>query len=339
MDSGVGGFFCYALQNVPDFLDEQKIDPKAVAALLGRPADSWHYENAERIRRKFFDSTPGPLRFGVALFEGAAYVPHQMSLELFARAIALKPGLITSHWNAIKKPDFYLSSLKNLHQAGAFVLPTLLSHNNQLNESDLKIMAEAGIGHCTCPDTECGMGLGPLLARKFTDLGGAASLGVDITCYVEASMLRQAQLMLQVERKTAAEESGGMPMNVGWSARSALELITINGARSIGMDAEIGSLKPGKRADLAVIRPQSNQAMSTFFDPISDPSAALLFYANAADIRTVMIAGNLLKRDGVLQGVDVAKVRAQTTQAVARVQARYNQLPHAELQGSWAGMF
>jgi len=169
-------------------------------------------------------------------------------------------------------------------------------------------------------------------------MGGAASLGVDITCYVEASVLRQAQLLLQTERK-AAEEFGGLPIEVSWNARSALELLTINGARSIGMEDEIGSLKPGKRADVLVIRPQSQQAVSGILGPISDPAAALLFYSNSADIQTVVAAGNLRKRDGTLQNVDLNKVRIQARDALRRVQSRYNELPHSQLQSAWSSMF
>jgi cytosine/adenosine deaminase-related metal-dependent hydrolase len=334
LDSGVGGFFCYALQNVPDFLNGEEIDEKSLGEMLTRPADDWHYENAERVRESFFKKSDGRLRFGVAMFEGTAYVPHEFSQLLFERAQKLQPNLITSHWNAISKPGFYLSSLSDLQKAGAFTLPTLLSHNNQLSEDDLKLMATSNIGLCTCPDTECGMGLGSLLARKFMEMGGAASLGVDITCYVEADMLRQASLMLQTERKAHAEANGCLPMRVGWGARAALELITIAGARSIGLEHEIGSLTPGKRADVLVIEPKSILSA-----PITDPVATLLFYTNKSDIKTVMVHGQLLKRDGQLQGVDLAALRLRSSKALERVRRRYQELPHEKFQMVWASMF
>jgi len=85
------------------------------------------------------------------------------------------------------------------------------------------------------------------MARRFADMGGASSIGVDITCYVQANMSRQVYLMVQTERKTAAQEKGGRAMQVGWLARAALELLTVGGVRSIGLEQKIGSPTPGKR--------------------------------------------------------------------------------------------
>lgn len=107
LDSGVGGFFCYALQNVTDSLDGNEVDEKSVRELLARPADDWHYDNAERIRKTFFDGKQGPLRFGVALYEAIAYIPEEHAQQLFERANSLRPALLTCHSNAIQKPGFY----------------------------------------------------------------------------------------------------------------------------------------------------------------------------------------------------------------------------------------
>ncbi len=66
-DSGVGGFFCYSLQNVPNFVDNGSPDPDAIRDLLMRAPDAWHDEAAAHIRAAYFLN--GPLRFGVALPE------------------------------------------------------------------------------------------------------------------------------------------------------------------------------------------------------------------------------------------------------------------------------
>jgi len=194
-DSGVGGFFCYSLQNVPNFVDNGSPDPDAIRDLLMRAPDAWHDEAAAHIRAAYFLN--GPLRFGVALPESTAYVPSDVAKSFLARAAALKPELVTCHWDAMQQGGEYASTLVEL--APAFPSATLLSHCNHLNDADLTLMANSGIGLCTCPDTESGMGLGPMPGRRLTELGGAASLGCDITCLVQADMLKQARAYLQAE--------------------------------------------------------------------------------------------------------------------------------------------
>lgn len=330
-DSGVGGVFCYALQNVPCYVDGEAVDGDAVRDMLTRLPDAWHDANAARVRDEHFGS--GPLAFGVALPETTPYMPAEHSAAFLARAEALSPKLVTGHWNAKSKPA-YQSSLADLLGAGAFTSSTVLTHNNDLNDQDLTLMASAGLGLCTCPDTECGMGLGALMARRFVDLGGAASLGLDTTSFTQADMFKQARLLLQMERKRLADEAGRMPVEIGYGTRAVLELLTLTGARSLGMGAEIGSLTPGKRADIVLVT--HDQVVET---AIADPVNTLIFYTDASDVDTVIVAGEIRKRGAKLVGIDLDALRERTRRTVAAVAGRYAGLPRERLADVWAGMF
>jgi len=331
-DSGVGGIFCYGLQNAPSYIDGAPIDADAVKDLLTRSPDPWHDENAARIRDTHFMT--GPLSFGVALPEATPYMPAEFAAAILARATALSPRLVTGHWNAISRPDVYVSTLSDLVGRNAFSIPTLLSHNNNLNEADLKVMASVGLGLCTCPDIECGMGIGPLMARRFVELGGAASLGLDLSAFVQADMFKQARVLLQIERKLLAEETGHMSAEIGYPTRAVLELLTLTGARSLGMDDEIGSLTPGKRADLIVVAPAPLVNAAS-----SDPVAALIFHTDASDVDTVIVAGHVRKRAAGLQGVDHDDLAQRSRRSVAAIRERYSRLPRETLTGVWADMF
>jgi cytosine/adenosine deaminase-related metal-dependent hydrolase len=331
-ESGVGGVFCYAIQNAPNFTGEGAFDPTAVKDLLTRAPDDWHDTNAKRVRDTHFGS--GPLQFGVALPEMTPYVPADYATALLKRANDLAPALVTGHWNAVNKPGFYMSSIRELVAAEAFQTATILSHNNDLNDDDLKTMASAGVGLCTCPDVEHGMGLGKLMALRFVELGGAASLGLDVTCFVQADLFKQARMLLIAERKRLADEAGRIPSEIGYSTRTVLELLTITGARSIGQEHEIGSLTPGKRADLIVV-----DGNAVFASPLADPAGILLFHTDASDIDTVLVAGKIRKRAGRLVDVDLADLNARTRRACTRIKDRYESLPRETLQDVWAGMF
>lgn len=330
LDSGVGGVFCYALQNIPRYEDGGTVDLSAIRDLLTRSPDRWHDANAARLRERFFDGPRQRLRFGVALPETAPYLPAPEIRELMARVRALKPFLVTGHW-VDPGADRVLADL-SMH--GDWPDHTCLSHCNHLHESDLAALAASGVGVCTTPDIECGMGTGPLAARRFVELGGAASVGTDLSSYGRACVLQQARLLLQHERAVLAQGDGGLPATVGWTARQALEIATRRGAEALGLGSEVGSLTVGKRADIVIVRPDPIGGL-----PQGDPIASLLFATSPAEVDTVLVEGEVVKRGGALVAADLDGIRSRADAAAARVRARYARLPRPAIRQVWAGMF
>lgn len=330
LDSGVGGVFCYALQNVPELLGDQAVDADAVKDLLMRFPDAWHDENARRVQETFFSRADQRLRFGVTLPEMAPYLPLAALQPLLERASALDPFLVTGHWD-LGGEDPVIGQLSD---GGGWPTRTLLTHCNHLGDDDLVALARAGVGICTTPDIECGMGTGPLVARRFRDIGGGAILGTDLSSYARADILQQARLLLQLERALMAQASGGLPTVVGWRAREVLDLVTGRAAESIGLASEIGSLTPGKRGDVVVVRPDPLTAASA-----GDPASALLFYTSPAEVETVVVEGEVVKRDGRMVGVDLEGLGRRAAEAASQVRARYEELPREALQEVWKGMF
>jgi cytosine/adenosine deaminase-related metal-dependent hydrolase len=101
------------------------------------------------------------------------------------------------------------------------------------------------------------------------------------------------------------------------TARRVLELATIGGARSMGLDATIGSLTPGKRGDLILVDTrQLNLAVLT------DPAHMLVEAAQPANVDTVVVDGRVLKREGQLVGVDVEALIDETRAALSGVRQR-----------------
>ena len=84
------------------------------------------------------------------------------------------------------------------------------------------------------------------------------------------------------------------------STREALRWITVEGARMLGQLDRIGTLAPGKQADLVLVR-----ADTLNMQPLHDPASALVLQASLANIDAVMVAGRWRKRDGRLLGVDL----------------------------------
>ncbi|MGA8316097.1 MAG: amidohydrolase family protein, partial [Bradyrhizobium sp.] len=101
------------------------------------------------------------------------------------------------------------------------------------------------------------------------------------------------------------------------TARRALELGTIEGARSMGIDDKVGSLKPGKRADLIMINPSAlNMAV------VTDPAHLVLEATTPENVDTVVIDGRILKRNGKLTAIDTSEVIDGARTALAGIRER-----------------
>src|SRR5204862_6044709 len=105
------------------------------------------------------------------------------------------------------------------------------------------------------------------------------------------------------------------PMSI--TARAVLEMATINGAWDLGIADRTGSLTPGKRADLILVRTTDlNMA------PLGDPVTAIVRSAQPYNVDTVVADGRILKRAGRLTGVDADAVVAQATESLEGLKRR-----------------
>ncbi len=94
-------------------------------------------------------------------------------------------------------------------------------------------------------------------------------------------------------------------------------MATIDGARALGIANQVGSLTPGKRADIVLIRTDAlNMA------PLTDAVRMVVQSAQPSNVDTVIVDGRILKRDGRLTSVDVAKVIADAQDTFDRVHAK-----------------
>ncbi len=100
------------------------------------------------------------------------------------------------------------------------------------------------------------------------------------------------------------------------SARTALDLATIGGARALHMEARIGSLEAGKRADLIVVSMRA--ARQT---PMYDPISHLVYATHGDDVATTIVNGKVLMKDRQVRTLDRASVIADANRLAARVRA------------------
>jgi len=119
-------------------------------------------------------------------------------------------------------------------------------------------------------------------------------------------MLMQARVALGIQRSldnvAHREAHGTIPPTSTITVREALSWVTVEGAKMLKQQDRIGSLAPGKQADLVLIR-----ATDLNMQPVHDPVASVVFQASLANIDSVMVAGRWKKRSGRLVGVQLEK--------------------------------
>jgi len=178
-----------------------------------------------------------------------------------------------------------------------------IAHGNCFSDEELKIVLDAGCTITASCFTESLNYEKPAMLSRMLDYGGTPSLGTDCDPYFNSSMLWVMRHAFQEQR---ALDNRSLYALGQWPAatqhathtRDALYWATMGGAKALRLDHRIGSITPGKQADLAMI---SLRGMNTFAAlPGGDPVHAVVMYAEAADVDHVLVAGEFMKRDGRL---------------------------------------
>ena len=284
-------------------------------------------EEVRRIRETHFESNePTDLvRFGFALSE-----PDLTPIDRLVREIkvarSLGAAVITGHISFGKwDPGNFVTR----QLAGRDMLaPDLLwSHGNTLSDEELDYCKKYHIGISTTPDTELQMGMSHPVAFKAADRGCIASLGVDVCCSAPADIFQQMRLLLQAQRHLEHEKGEGAPLQMSRKCSEVLEMATLGGAKAVGLEKIIGSITPGKRADLLITRCDAPR-----LTPVHDPVGALVLYANGSDIDTVFIDGVTVKSEGKLAHINWPEVREELRASTASVMERSKKAPMEDLE-------
>jgi cytosine/adenosine deaminase-related metal-dependent hydrolase len=201
------------------------------------------------------------------------------------------------------------SGLRNFAALGLLGPDIVHVHCNACTNHEWELLRQSDAKISTSPETEIQMGMGHPPIRRALDLGLTLSLSCDVTTCNSGDMFSQMRLGLQFARcmeNDALNAEGDNPRTLAYTAGDALEWATINGARALGLDDRIGSLTPGKQADVIVIG--ANNDRLNMIAP-ANPVGALVGQANPSNVETVLVAGRAVKRDYRLLDVDFARAR------------------------------
>jgi len=192
-----------------------------------------------------------------------------------------------------------LSTIQYLKQRGILDTQPLLAHCIRVDDADIETLREtrSKVAHCPKSNAKLGHGRAPL--AKFLNAGVTVGFGSDsVASNNTCDILEEARFAVLLSR--AGERDTLI------TAADALRTATLGGARCMELEGQIGELREGAQADLAVLSLTGPHQI-----PNHDRSATVVFASSGRDVKLTVIAGREVYRDGRIVGVDEERLRAR----------------------------
>jgi cytosine/adenosine deaminase-related metal-dependent hydrolase len=191
------------------------------------------------------------------------------------------------------------SKVQEMGEAGLLGPDTTYIHCTTLNDTEIQMIVDSGGTVSLAAPVEMMMGHGMPPIQKFLDRGLRPSLSVDVETNVPGDMFTQMRTVIALQHALAYDAHVA-----AITMREVLEYATVEGARANGLEDKVGTLTPGKQADLIMLRTDRINVI-----PINDPVAAVVAGMDTSNVDSVFIAGQAMKRGGQLLHVDWAAVK------------------------------
>jgi 5-methylthioadenosine/S-adenosylhomocysteine deaminase len=275
-----------------------------------------HPQDARRMRDEHFATgVNGRLRMGMAL-RGPCFTSAEQNAKDFAFAREL--GLpISTHVGMAGTSDAIIT----LDTYGLLGADVNYAHGNMLTDREFDLIATSKGTLSITPSTDMLMQFGTFPGTgRALERGIVSGFGVDTICSCGTDLFSEMRLALAAERSranAAALARGEQVPTVALHQRDMLRLATIDGARVWNLQDEVGSLTPGKQADITIIDMQSPH-----LDGFGDDVASMVLGAGPADVETVIVGGEVLKQDKKLVGSHIRKALELMRASRERLRAR-----------------
>jgi cytosine/adenosine deaminase-related metal-dependent hydrolase len=253
------------------------------------------------------------------------------------------PEVVRSEWELARDLDIPVTihvamgrlagrfgMVKTLSEMDLLFPGTTYVHSCYLSDEEWRMVADSGGTVSIAAQVEMQMGHGWPPTGRCIQEGVRPSLSIDVVTTVPGDMFTQMRAAFACERVQVNAELWKADIAAPESmltARRILEMATIDGAHVAGVADRTGSLTPGKQADVVVI---DGNAINV--GPLFDPAAAVVLCADVSNVRDVIVAGQIKKRDHKLVADTAAAVRdvdASRDYLVSRIarQPRWTALP------------
>jgi cytosine/adenosine deaminase-related metal-dependent hydrolase len=293
-DAGMRGVFGYGNSNAEWF------PPSSLPT---------NYDDFRRVRKQHFSSDDQLVTMAMAS-RGPQFATLDITEQDFK--VAREMGVrVTVHvgdgvWGMTQP-------LIQMNSRGLLKNDTTYVHCNTIADEEFKLMGDSGGTASIAPELEMHMGHGLPPALKLLAAGIRPSISIDVVTTVPGDMFNAMRALIAgtrliVNMKALEERKGVDPLPL--TSREVLEFATLQGAKACGLDHKIGSLTPGKEADIVLV---STDSMNMI--PMNNPVGAVVEFANTGNVDSIFVAGKARKRNGKLLDVDFASFRKKVDAA------------------------
>ena len=230
----------------------------------------------------------------------------QLNLDWWKAARGLDMRILTEFIGDLAKlgPEFAEPGVLGPHN--------IFNHCTRVPQETWKLFADAGVNVTVNPRSDALFGFDDesFAYQQAIDHGLTPALGIDLDTAFGSDLFGEMHALFGQQRSAMryrrfrGEERVPAPISV----EAVLKAATVNGARAAGLESEIGTLTPGKQADIIMVR---TNGVAVF--PVTNAIGTIVQAVERSDVDTVMVAGEVRKRAGKLVGVDVAKLTADVT--------------------------
>ncbi|HEX9854238.1 MAG TPA: amidohydrolase family protein [Acidimicrobiia bacterium] len=325
LDSGITTLVDWSHNNnTPEHADAaiQALRDTGMRAVFayGNSNDEWipvsdvpHSRDVLRIRDEHFPSAGGLVTLAMSL-RGPQFTTPEVTRHDFD--LAREAGTpITVHvgdglWG-LNKPLEQLEAMGLLGEDVTYV------HCNTIGDAEFDLIARSGGCISVAPELEMHMGHGELAALRAVARSIPVSLSIDVCTSVGGDMFSAMRAVLAGSRylvNLEAIDAGTVVETLPLLAPDVLGFATRGGARAAWLDDEVGTLTPGKQADMAMVRLDSWPMV-----PLNYPLGAVVESGNPRLVDTVLVAGKVRKQDGELVDHDLGRVRRLAEAARDRI--------------------
>ena len=283
-DSGIRAVFAYGSPSngLADFRD----DPRQ-----RYPGD------IRRLRKQYFSNDDQLLTLALA---SPSYPPDRVAEAWgVAREVGAPITIHVGGGNAIT------GVVQKLGGEGVLKADTTYIHCCTLTDAEFKMIADSGGTFSLAGYVEMIMGDGTPPVQKVLDLGLRPSLSIDVETTAPGDLFTQMRTILALQHGNVWMRglAGDKNLPKLLTARDVIEFATIEGARANHLERKIGTLTPGKEADLILLRTDRFSVM-----PMNSATGAIVASMNTSNVETVLIAGKVMKRNNQMVGIDYHRV-------------------------------
>lgn len=253
--------------------------------------------NWQRLQEKYFKNQPDSL---VSLATMA-----QLEPDLWAEARRLGLPIVTEFFGSLMAAE-----LASLHQRSLLGPDNIFNHCTSLPDEGWEILREAGVRVNVCPRSDAHYGIedGMFAMQSALRHGIRPGLSVDNETSYSTDMFMEMRVAFYLQRVMGMQHQHCCDSGHSLKTLQAAQLLkaaTADGAACAGLQDKVGSLTPGKQADLILI----NAADINLY-PSGNAFGTVVHAAERSNIDTVMIGGRIVKQAGKVLGVDSARLRA-----------------------------